>query len=79
MTNWRENAKCVGLNPRWWDYDHPHEWVNGARICATCPVRVDCFTTSRDDDTAIGLYAGIVLNCGKPLNISTHADRFTHQ
>jgi hypothetical protein len=49
LESWRADAACVGEDPRLWEpYEKPlsdydlHRWGEAVRICATCPVRMEC-------------------------------------
>ena len=47
MNDWRSQAACAGRDPRRWFAGPGVDPIGAgvaARICATCPVRVECAT-----------------------------------
>lgn len=63
---WREQAACVGRDPRWWEPADSHvdlgdvaRWTEAAKVCAGCPVLARCASdVTREDAGSIraGLY-----------------------
>ena len=68
---WRRSAACVGHDPAMWDIDNPQQWEQAATICSTCPVRQDCATDNFGNLDAFGMYCGIPLWAGTPMEQKT--------
>jgi Transcription factor WhiB len=41
VSDWRERAACRGRDPTWW-FGSPFEQAVALRVCASCPVRIEC-------------------------------------
>lgn len=68
---WRENAVCRMFDPAMWDIDNPGDWATAAQICAKCPVQQQCLTDHLGNIDAFGLYGGLPLWAGQPLEKKT--------
>jgi hypothetical protein len=68
MTDWRTSAACRGRDPRLWfavPAVDPVAAGVAARICQSCPVRVDCageaVRLAHEDPPLFGTWAGVTL------------------
>jgi len=64
---WIYDAACTAHDPRLWDVDNSHGWLEAITICRSCPVAQQCLDDALGDPTADGVYAGVVLEHGKPM------------
>lgn len=61
---WMDEAVCAGIGSDWW---YPQTRQDGAstfadrakRICATCPVQVECLEYALDIRDAYGIWGGL--------------------
>jgi len=64
---WRQSAACVGNDPRMWDIDNPDQWSEAMTICSSCPVRQQCGNDGFNNPDAFGVYSGVPLWAGVPM------------
>ena len=67
FAQWRENAECQRHDADLWDIDNPAGWQQAMTICGQCPVRRQCHNAHIGNDDAFGIYAGMPLWAGHPL------------
>lgn len=55
---WRSAAACVGIGPSLFYDPSPLAAAGAKRVCASCPVAVDCRTHARRTGEAFGIWGG---------------------
>jgi WhiB family redox-sensing transcriptional regulator len=61
MSDWRNEAACLGSDPELFFPEPGGDYVMARRICAGCPVAADClsFALSLGDCDESGIYGGV--------------------
>lgn len=77
---WRDHAACEGSPPEWWFPDeYGAQAAEARRVCASCPVRVDCLTYALAEYEVFGVWGGASERSRRLLRHrlarSPHADR----
>ncbi len=61
---WQESAACVGEDPRWFFPQTAWQMQQAKRICADCPVRVECYEFSQTSNNGHpeqhGIWSGVL-------------------
>lgn len=58
MGEWVEHAACSGVNPDLFFPDRGASLVDAQRVCACCPVRVDCLEYALETGEKFGVWGG---------------------
>ena len=57
--NWRSKAACRGANQAIFFPERGGDAWTAFRICATCPVRVECLDYAIDNPDVVGIWGGM--------------------
>lgn len=56
---WHERGVCRTVDPDLWFEAHPSKYDPVFKMCAECPVQVDCLRQSFDDSEEFGIWGGM--------------------
>jgi len=59
MTNWRQRARCRGLDPELFFPGLGESTAEAKAVCAGCPVRMPCLDYALDTSERHGVYGGL--------------------
>ncbi|MEV1295174.1 WhiB family transcriptional regulator [Pseudonocardia sp. NPDC049635] len=57
--DWAADAACAEVGGDFWHPDRGEPTAPGKRICARCPVRVECLQHALDNDEQHGTWGGM--------------------
>ena len=57
--DWHEHGTCRTVDPEAWFEDYPSKYDPIFKMCAQCPVQVECLRQSFDDREEFGVWGGM--------------------
>jgi WhiB family transcriptional regulator, redox-sensing transcriptional regulator len=60
MRDWLSEALCAHLPVEWWtDPPDPQAVKDARKVCAQCPVMVECYELAAVEEPDFGVWAGL--------------------
>lgn len=65
MGDWRDDAACLGADPKLFFPDSKYVEPKAEALCASCPVRIECLVFAIENKIEFGTWGGHGVNARK--------------